>query len=330
LSDNQRRRSFERQADSTRKDFAVSPLPERFGGIVPPVCTPLTESHEIDVASLRRLIGFHLDAGVHGLFMLGSTSETALLSDRQRRQVLETAVDAVGGRVPILAGTIAFATEPALDHARAAKAIGVDALVVTPPFYVRSTQDEMVGHFRIVREEIGLPVFAYDVPPNVHVKIERPTIVALARDGVIVGLKDSSGDLENFRGVVMDTRDVPGFVAFTGSELAVDLALALGAAGGVPGLANVDPAGYVRLYDAMRAGNLEAARREQERLLRLSAIADAATSGRMGETAAVLGAFKTALMLRGVIATNVMGRPLTRYNEAETDRVRWVLAEVGL
>jgi 4-hydroxy-tetrahydrodipicolinate synthase len=308
----------------------MSRLPERFGGIVPPVCTPFTESHEVDVESLERLIAFQLDAGVHGLFMLGSTSETALLSDRQRRQVMETAVRVAGGRVPILAGAIAFATEPALDHARAAKAIGVDALVVTAPFYVRPSQDEIVRHFRIVREEIGLPIFAYDVPPNVHVKIERPAIAQMARVGLIVGLKDSSGDEGNFRGVVLDTRDVPGFAAFTGSELTVDLALAMGAAGAVPGLGNVDPAGYVRIYDAVRAGDLEAARREQERLYRLFEIIHAAEPGRMGFTAAALGGFKTALMLRGVIATNVMGRPLTRYDDVEVARVRRILDEAGL
>src|SRR5690242_13837927 len=185
-----------KKASATRrrldKERSMSPLPERFGGIVPPVSTPLTEAHEIDVDSLERLIAFFLDAGVHGLFMLGSTSETALLSDRQRRQVLETAVAAVRGRVPILAGVIAFATEPALDHARVARSIGVDALVAAAPFYVRPSQDEIVAHFHAIRDEIDLPIFAYDVPPNVHVKIERPTIVRMAREHLIVGLKDSS------------------------------------------------------------------------------------------------------------------------------------------
>ncbi|HET7093442.1 MAG TPA: dihydrodipicolinate synthase family protein, partial [Thermomicrobiales bacterium] len=138
------------------------------------------------------------------------------------------------------------------------------------------------------------------------------------------------GEEGNFRGVVMETRDLPGFAAFTGSELTVDLALAMGAAGAVPGLANVDPAGYVRIYDAVRGGDLATARREQERLYRLFAIIRAAEPGRMGFTAAALGGFKTALMLRGVIATNVMGRPLTRYDDAEVARVRRTLDEAGL
>ncbi|MEA2510928.1 MAG: 4-hydroxy-tetrahydrodipicolinate synthase, partial [Thermomicrobiales bacterium] len=109
------------------------PLPANLGGIVPPVCTPLTTSHEVDVPSLRRLIAFLLEAGVHGLFMLGSTSETALLTDRQRASVLEVAVEAAGGRVPVLAGVIDTSTARSLEQARTARRIGVEALVLTAP-----------------------------------------------------------------------------------------------------------------------------------------------------------------------------------------------------
>ena len=303
---------------------------EKLGGIVPPVCTPFTEQHEVDVPSLERLLAFQLDAGVHAVFMLGSTSETAVLSDAQRRTVLETAVQTVAGRVPVLAGVIDFSTEQTLEHARIAQQIGADGLVVTPLFYIRPSQGEIIEHFRIVHQEIGLPIFAYDVPPNVHVKLERPTVLQLAQEGVIAGLKDSSGDEANFRGLLLDTRAIPGFAAFTGSELLVDLALLMGAHGCVPGLGNVDPAGYVRIYDAVNAGDLATARQEQERLYRLFGIIYQATPGRTGVTAAALGGFKTALQLRGVIATNVMGRPLTRLNDEETARIGRSLVAAGL
>jgi 4-hydroxy-tetrahydrodipicolinate synthase len=154
--------------------------------------------------------------------------------------------------------------------------------------------------------------------------------VKLAGDGTIAGIKDSSGDEANFRQLVMETNDVPGFARLTGSELLVDTALIYGADGCVPGLGNVDPAGYVTLFDLVRAGKIKAARAEQERLIKLFAIVQAATPGRMGYTAAALGGFKSALMLRGVISTNVMGRPLTRYNDEEVARVRTVVEQAGL
>lgn len=305
-------------------------LPSGFSGIVPPVCTPMTEDFEVDTASLERLIGFLLDAGVHGLFMLGSTSEMAFLTDRQRETVLDIAVRTTGGKVPVLAGVIDMTTAPSLDHARVAAKTGVDALVLTAPFYTRVSTEEIVAHFRTIHTEVGLPIMAYDIPSAVHVKIERPTVLAMAREGLITGIKDSSGDDANFRGLVMDARGLPGFSAFTGSELLVDAALLVGASGSVPGLGNVDPAGFVRIYNAARAGNWEQARDEQERLYRLFSIIYGSMPGRMGFTASALGGFKTALMLRGVIATNAIGRPLTRYTADEVERVRQVLVEAEL
>lgn len=305
------------------------PVPENFGGVVPPVSTPLTEEYEIDVPSLEKLIRFQLDAGVHGLFMLGSTGETAAISDAQRAQVLEVAVRTVGGQVPVLAGVIDFSTAQVLDHMRLAEDLGVDGFVATAPFYIRPSQEEIVAHFRALHQTTSLPVFAYEIPSNVQTSIARATLVAMAQEGLIAGLKDSSGNEGNFRNMLLDTRDVTGFAAFTGAELTVDAALLMGADGVVPGLGNVDPAGYVRLYDAVKAGEIDAARAEQERLCRLFEIIWQG-AGRTGFTASALGGFKTALMLRGVIATNVMGRPMSRLNGEETGRIREILAATGL
>jgi 4-hydroxy-tetrahydrodipicolinate synthase len=306
------------------------PLPQPFVGIVPPVSTPFAEDREVDAASLQRLIEFLLEGGVHGMFMLGSTSETAALGDRQREQVLDVAVRTVAGQVPVLAGVIAMGTAQVIDHARIAQRLGVDGLVATAPFYIRPSQGEIIEHFRALKAAVDLPIIAYEIPPNVQTSIARSTVAALAREELIVGIKDSSGDEGNFRAMLLETRDIPGFSAFTGSELTVDAALLSGADGCVPGLGNVDPAGYVRIYDAIREVDLECARREQERLIRLFDIIRQATPGRMGFTASALGGFKTALQLRGVIATNVMAPPMTRLNDEETARIRQILVETEL
>jgi 4-hydroxy-tetrahydrodipicolinate synthase len=281
------------------------------------------------VPSLERLVQFQLDGGVHGLFMLGSTSEGASLTSAQRRTVLETSVSATRGRVPILTGVIETSTDRVIEQAQAAQKIGVDGLVVTAPFYVRPSQDEIIAHYRAVKAAVSLPIVAYDIPSAVQSKLARETLIQLASEGTIVGVKDSSGDEANFRGLVMDTRCIEGFAAFTGSELLVDAAILVGAAGSVPGIGNVDPAGYVKLFGAARAGDWGTARIEQERLFRLFSIISVAT-GRLGFTAAAIGAFKTALMLRGVIATNTMSRPLSPLNDQEVACVREIMAEAGL
>ncbi len=301
-----------------------------FGGIVPPLCTPLTRSYEIDVPSLQRLIRFQLDAGVHGLFVLGSTSEAVFLTDAQRAQVIDETVRAVSGTVPVFAGIIDTTTAPTLHHAQVAEHLGADALVMTAPFYARTSQPEILEHFRIVRSSVGVPLVAYEIPSAVHASIEVATIVHLAEEGTIVALKDSSGDTERFRSVLLSTRHVPGFSVFTGSELVCDAALMFGAHGVVPGLGNVDPDGYVRLWHAAQLGDWAAAREEQERLFTLFAIVDVGSVDRMGRGASAYGAFKTGLMLRGIIETNVVGRPQPPLSAAEVETVSRILHSSGI
>src|SRR3546814_5883339 len=168
--------------------------PSTFHGIVPPVVTPLTGRFEVDYGSFTRVIEHLIAGGVHGLFVLGSTSEVVFHDEATRRKILDHTVKVVGGRVPILAGVIDPTTDRMIGHARAAAAAGADAVVVTAPFYARTSQPEIVDHFRYVRDGVDLPVCAYDIPVCVHVKLERSTVVTLAREGTIVGLKDSSGD----------------------------------------------------------------------------------------------------------------------------------------
>lgn len=305
-------------------------LPEQFGGIVPPVCTPFTVSGEIDVPSLERLLRHLMDGGVHGLFVLGSSAEMAALSDAQREQVIETTVRFAGGQVPVITGIIDMGTAAVIEHAHIAERLGSDAVVATAPYYIRPNQEEIKRHFRALKDAVDVPVIAYDIPPNVYTFLERATLVELAREGTIAGLKDSSGNEPNFRGVVMETRDINGFAAFTGAELTCDYAMLAGADGIVPGLGNVDPAGYVRLYDLGKAGKWEEARAEQERLYRLFDIILQATPGRTGFTAAALGGFKTALRELGVIETNVMAPPMTALDDDEAGRIRNILAQGGL
>jgi len=227
-------------------------------------------------------------------------------------------------------GVLAPATAPAIEYAKVAHRLGADAIVLTAPFYVGGCQAEILTHFRQVRAAVDLPILAYDIPVTVHGKLAKETVLQLAREGTVIGLKDSSGEEGNFRAVVTEGRQIPGFATFTGSERTADLSLSYGASGIVPGLANVDPAAFVRLYDAATAGNWDAARREQDRILRLFPLIASGDQSRMGFFSSIYGSFKTALMLQGVIATNVVGRPLARFDDADVERVRRVLGEVGL
>ncbi|WDG32788.1 dihydrodipicolinate synthase family protein [Streptomyces sp. CA-278952] len=307
-------------------------------GVVPPVCTPLDDRGEVDTASLTRLVGHLVDGGVHGLFALGSTSEVAYLTDAQRATALRTVVTAAAGRVPVLAGVIDTTTPRVLAHARTAAELGADALVATAPFYTRTHPTEIARHFRGLRAGVDLPLFAYDIPVAVHCKLSAALVRELAGDGTLAGLKDSSGDEGGLRGLVvaLGGREgrargpAPHFSVLTGSELTVDAALLAGADGVVPGLGNVDPAGYVRLYDAARAGDWALAAREQERLVELFAMVDVGPEQEMGRSSSALGAFKEALRLLGVIDRGATAFPQIPLSAAAVASVAERLRGAGL
>ncbi|MBY8881476.1 dihydrodipicolinate synthase family protein [Actinacidiphila acidipaludis] len=300
-----------------------------FHGVIPPLCTPLTDDGEVDTASLERLTGFLLGAGVHGLFVGGSTGEIAQLSDDDRDTALRTVVATAAGQVPVLAGAIDTGTRRVLDHARRAQELGADAVVVTAPFYVGIGEAEVRAHYELLHARLELPVVAYDIPSNVHVKLPSALVGELAQAKVITAVKDSSGDLEGFQKVMNGTAG-SGATCLTGSETLADLAMARGADGIVPGLGNVDPHGYVRLYEAARAGDFAAAREEQRRLTALFGIIDVADRGRVGPISAALGAFKAALASRGVIACARAQEPLLPLTADEARRVSALVESAGL
>ncbi|WP_171166910.1 dihydrodipicolinate synthase family protein [Streptomyces sp. I05A-00742] len=305
----------------------------RLTGFIPPLCTPLTPDGAVDTASLRRLVEHLLAGGASALFALGTSGEAAFLTDDQRRTVLRTAVEAADGRVPVLAGVIDMTTPRVLGHAREAAALGVDALVATAPFYTGTHPAETADHFRRVRDGAGLPLLAYDIPPCVHTKLPPAVLLELAEDRTLIGVKDSSGDLNALRRLLVTLRHRgldATFSVLTGSELTVDAALLMGADGVVAGLGNVDPAGYARLYDHARAGRWTEAAAEQDRLAALFALVEAADPATMSGTAAALGGFKAALRLLGVIDCPATAAPLRPLSEGAVRVVERHLKEGGL
>ncbi|GGY69444.1 dihydrodipicolinate synthase family protein [Streptomyces geysiriensis] len=307
------------------------PFPAPLRGVVPPVLTPLTPTGRVDTGSVRRLTEHLIGAGVHGLFLLGSSGEAAYLTDTQRLTALETAVDSAAGRVPVLAGVIETTTARVLDRAADAARAGADALVATAPFYARTHPVEIADHFRRVREGAGLPLLAYDIPVAVHTRLPRDVVLGLAADGTLAGLKDSSGDEGALRRLLIELRrHAPDFSVLTGSELTVDCALLAGVDGVVPGLGNVDARGYVRLYTAARSGDWAAAKAEQDRLAALFALTEAGDPALMGPGSAALGGFKAAAHLLGLIDCAATAAPQVPLDATAVARVRDLLTEAGL
>ncbi|GAA4288888.1 dihydrodipicolinate synthase family protein [Georgenia daeguensis] len=301
----------------------------RLRGIVPPVVTPFTAEGDVDVPSLERVTEHLLASGVHGVFVLGSTGEVAYLTDDQRDLVVRTVVATVAGRVPVLAGAIDLTSARVVEQARRSVAAGVDAVVATAPVYAINDAAEIEDHFRAVAAASEVPVLAYDIPVRVKVKLGADLLVRLGTEGVLAGVKDSSGDDVGFRRLVAANAAAGSpLTLFTGHEVVVDGMLLLGADGVVPGLANVDAAGYARLWDRAEAGDWAGARAEQDRLARLFEIVFQA-AGRSGDAAGV-GAFKVAMQRQGLIDSATMAFPVRALDGEVAERIEEITRAAGL
>lgn len=301
----------------------------RFSGVIPPVVVPDTPDHELDVTSFERLINRMIDAGVDGLFFLGSSGEVVFSTDERRDQVVREAVRIVDKRLPVIVGIIDTETERVIEQGRRALALGADALVATAPFYALGGPVEAEEHFRCLHAALDAPLFAYDIPVCVHTKLGWKMLAKLGAEGVLAGVKDSSGDDVSFRYLCQENEKLGHPLSvLTGHEVVVDGAYLSGADGSVPGLANIEPTGYVRMWQAAREGRWADAKAEQDRLNEISRIFDA-TSGATGYAAGV-GAFKTALWLMGIFDSNTMPRPVKALEGDNVKAVEDVLRRCGL
>jgi 4-hydroxy-tetrahydrodipicolinate synthase len=300
----------------------------RLTGVVPPVVTPLHADRSLDVESYERVLNRLIESGVDGLFILGSTSEVAFCTNSMRERVVAEAVRIVEGRVPILAGVIETQTARVLECIKAAQDHGVDGVVATAPFYAVTHLPQIRKHFELLGAAAEVPVYAYDIPVCVHTKLDPDMLVELGSGGALAGVKDSSNDDVSFRRLALKNRQAgEPLTLFTGHEFVVDGAYLAGAHGCVPGLANVDPAGYVRLHQACRDGDWDSARHEQDRLAELMEIC-LSPRGISGWGAGV-GAFKTALMLQGLISSNQVPEPFDALTGSDIDAVKTILDRCG-
>jgi 4-hydroxy-tetrahydrodipicolinate synthase len=289
-------------------------------GIVPPVATPLTVTEDVDRAGMGRVIEYLLGGGVHGIFVLGATGEFPWLDDRQRATAVEAAVDAVAGRVPVIAGIAEISRRHAIANARTAYAAGADFVMATAPYFgsMAVEQGWILEHFRAIAGETGAPVMLYNVPPWIA-DISPATIATLAELDNVVGMKDSA-DFIHLQDVLARTRG-RNFRVLCGIEGHLLGALLMGAHGATPSSANLNPALFVRLYEAATEGRVEEARPMQEGASRFVQELEAFPSW--------FSLIKAGLHLLGLCGPTVAG-PLPALTADETERLRAILVGYGL
>lgn len=231
----------------------------RFHGVVPAMATPFTADGALDEARVCELIGWYLAEGVHGISIAGSQGEFFSMSDAERRRLLELTILAVGGRVPVYAGTGGVTTRDAIAATREAEAAGADLALVITPYFVQPTQDELVEHYTSIARATKLPVMLYNNPPRTQVNVLPATLArAMAAAENIVGVKDSSGDItQSIEYLLGAPRPA---LLFAGRDTVALALMVHGAQGTISPAANVFPRLMVRMVERLRAGDIQGAR----------------------------------------------------------------------
>lgn len=243
-------------------------------GIIPPILTPMNEDESLNLEELRRQTERLLVGGVHGLFPFGTNGEGYILSEQEKYQILEVMVDQVKGRVPIYAGTGCISTRDTIRQSVQAEKLGADALSIITPSFGAASQKELYDHYVAVAKHVNIPIILYNIPPRTGNKLLPETVRDLIRDvDVIVGAKDSSGDIENLKAYIRLTKELSKESAIlAGNDGAILTCLKEGGSGGIAGRANIWPATVASIYDKFVAGDLEGAQAAQDAIAVLQTV----------------------------------------------------------
>lgn len=227
--------------------------PLRLSGSITALATPFTAAGDIDFPAWERLLQAQLAAGTQAVVVAGSTGEAAALSDDEYDRLLRTAVQWIGGRIPVLAGTGQSSTAKTILVTRRAAALGADAaLVVTPP-YVRPTQAGLLAHYRAVADAGGLPVVLYNVPGRTGCDMVPETVGELSVHANIIGIKEARAEEGRMEALLPLRRG--DFAVLSGDDPTAMRAMLAGADGVISVASNVVPATFRRLCDRARAGD---------------------------------------------------------------------------
>lgn len=236
----------------------------QFRGIIPALVTPFTADQQVDQQALRALVENLIQAGVHGLFVLGTNGEFFTLSEAEKLEIARVTVEAASGRVPVVIGTGAFATREVIEMNKKMAGIGANALSVITPYFNAISQYELIKHYEAVAEASSLPLMMYNIPAKTGLSIGIGAVAALHQHPMIKGIKDSAGNFDALVQMIKYRSD--DFAVFAGTDSLIYWNLLAGGDGAIAATANAVPDLVMSIWNHFQAGNHEAARSAQEAL----------------------------------------------------------------
>lgn len=224
-----------------------------FTGSIPALITPFTESFEVDEERFQKFVNWQIGQGSSGVVAVGTTGESPTLSHAEHHRVIELCVEAVAGRVPVIAGTGSNNTAEAVALTRFAEEAGATAALVVTPYYNKPSQEGLYQHFKAIHDASGLPIIIYNIPGRSVVDMSIATMARLFELPRIIGVKDATGDLDRCAGqrAAMGT----DFVQLSGEDATAVGFNAMGGVGCISVTANVAPKLCAEMQQACTDGD---------------------------------------------------------------------------
>lgn len=238
-----------------------------FKGSIPALITPMTEDGSVDYAAFEKFVDWQIKEGSKGVVPVGTTGESPTLSHAEHKQVVETCVSTVAGRVPVIAGTGSNNTIEAVEFIQHAEKAGADAALVVTPYYNKPSQEGLYAHFKAIHDASDLPIIIYNIPGRSVVDMGVDTMASLFDLPRIVGVKDATGDLD--RCASQRAAMGPDFIQLSGEDATALGFNAMGGVGCISVSANVAPRLCAEFQDATLAGDFSKALELQDKLLPL-------------------------------------------------------------
>lgn len=230
-------------------------------GIIAAMSTPFFDDETLNEEELRNQVDRLINAGLHGIFTLGTNGENYAMDFAEKVKIMEIVIDQAKHRIPIYVGTGCVTTKETVALTKKAAELGADCASVVSPWFAANTQDGLYEHYKAVADAAGIPVLIYNMPARTGVNVHYTTMQKLGAIENIVGVKDSSGNFDNMQRYL----EIPGrnFSVLSGNDSLILPCLLCGGQGGISGISNVLPERMVAIYEEWKKGNLEEAWRVQ-------------------------------------------------------------------
>ncbi len=283
-------------------------------GLIAAMVTPFDDNKEINESASKQLINKLIDSGVDGLFILGTNGEFHVMNDDEKVEFAKLVIREVNQRVPVYVGVGGNSTREVIHLAQRMEKIGAEALSVITPYFVPPTQAEVINHYKLISESVRIPVILYNIPKNTGFNLEVDTVVELSKSKNIIGIKDSSGKIENIESYIQATKD-EDFMVLSGSDSLILKALQVGASGAIAATANLITDIDVSIYQNWLKGDIASAEKAQQDIEVLRAVL------KLGTVPSVL---KKAVELAGVPVGSPR-LPVLPLTEDKIDKVKEVV-----